>query len=188
VQGFSVRVGLGWDDQYLYIGVDVKDSDLYQPFFGRAIQDGDAFILTLEAAFRKDFLMGQRHGNLYPFYFSPGDFAGVKPSIFLDDGHLPPHPQPHDYNKEIKTAWKKTPVGFSGDIAVPASFFEGGAFAKGYEIGINLGGQKAVRPAASGKPHAPGHIIYLSSKRDKLFPFEGDNPASYQRLVLTDTE
>jgi hypothetical protein len=188
VQGFFVRVGLGWDEQYLYVGVDVKDSDVYQPFFGRGIQDGDAFILALEAAFRKDFLMGQRHGNLYPLYFSPGDFAGVKPSIFLDDGHLPPHPQPHDCNKEIKTAWKKTPLGFSGDIAVPASFFEGGAFAKRYEIGINLGGQKVIRPAASGKPQAPGGIIYLTSKRDKLFPFEGDNPASYQRLVLTDTE
>ena len=72
VQWFSVRVGLGWDEQYLYVGVDVKDRDLYQPFFGRGIQDGDAFILTLETAFRKDFLMGHRHGNLYPLYFSPG--------------------------------------------------------------------------------------------------------------------
>jgi len=101
---------------------------------------------------------------------------------------LPPHPQPHDYNSEIKTAWKKTPVGFSGDIAIPASFFEGRAFAKGYEVGINLGRQKAVRRAPSGKPHASRRIIDLSAKRDKLFSFEGDNPASYQRLVLTETE
>ncbi len=47
---FSSRVAIRWDDDNLYIGVDVTDPQLYQPFFGRGVQDGDVVRLILDTA------------------------------------------------------------------------------------------------------------------------------------------
>jgi hypothetical protein len=123
---FSCRFALGWDDDYLYVGVDVTDPQLYQPFSGRGIDKGDVLTLTLETAFRKNFESTQADGDEYRLLFSPGNFSQVPPSIFSDEDYLPPRPQPRDYAREIRTAWKKTAAGFSADIAFPVAWFEGG--------------------------------------------------------------
>ena len=86
----SARVALAWDSSFLYVGVDVVDPDLYQPFFARGIQNGDAFELLIETGFRKNFLAIEPTGDEYALYFSPGNFANVKPSIFSDEDYLPP--------------------------------------------------------------------------------------------------
>lgn len=182
---FSARVALAWDDDNLCVGVDVTDPEIYQPFSGRGVDDGDVFVLTLETAFRRNFESTRADGDEYHFFFSPGNFAGVEPSVFSDEDYLPPRPQPRDYAKDIKMAWKKTATGFSGDITIPASYFEGGKFRPGYEIGVAFGAQE-VFPAASGKAEAGenGKRIVLRSKTDRLFPVDFGDPSSYQRLVL----
>lgn len=182
----SARVALGWDENYLYVGVDVTDLELYQPFSGRGISQGDAFALTLETAFRKNFNSTRADGDEYFLLFSPGNFAGVGPSVFSEEDYLPPRPQPRDYNREIKTAWKKSAQGFSGDIAIPSSYFDAGKFWEGYEIGLSFGAQKVLPapPGKAGAEEAGGRIVF-SSKADRLFPASLGNPSSYQRLVLT---
>src|SRR3989449_8126451 len=60
-QQFAARVALGWDENFLYVGVDVTDPELYQPFSGRGIDKGDAMILTFETAFRKNFERSEEH-------------------------------------------------------------------------------------------------------------------------------
>ena len=154
---------------------------------GRDIDKGDFFRLTLETAFRKNFTRQSADGDEYQLLFSPGNFAGVAPSLFSDEDYLPPRPHPRDYAKEIKTAWKKTSTGFSGDIAIPVSYFEGGKFRVGYEIGLSFGARKAF-PPPPGKTEgeeAEGDHITFGSKADRLFPANFGNPSSYQRLVLT---
>jgi len=184
---FSVRVALAWDDNFLYLGVDANDPGLYQPFSGRGIGAGDVFIVTLETAFRKNFQSTRASGDEYRLLFSPGDFAGVEPSIFSDEDYLPPRPRPHDYNREIKTVWKKTASGFSGDVAIPISYFEDGKFSEGYEIGLSFGAQKVLKPAPSTGAEEDAERIAFSSKSDPLFPVSLGNPSSYQRLVLTNS-
>ncbi len=181
----SARVGLAWDANFLYVGVDVIDPDLYQPFFARGIQNGDAFVLALEAGFRKNFLSTEPTGDEYTLYFSPGNFAGVKPSIFSDEDYLPRRPQPHNYMQEIYTAWKKTAHGYSGDIAVPVTFFDGGRLAQGYELGLEFGVTKVIRPT---KPTDAEDLerVVLQSKKDRLFRSSAKNPSSFPRLVLTE--
>jgi len=183
---FSARVALGWDENHLCVGVDVTDPELYQPFTDRSISQGDVFALTLETAFRKNFTSTRADGDEYFLLFSPGDFAGVGPSVFSEEDYLPPRLQPRDYNSEIKTAWKKTAKGFSGDIAIPAAYFDTRKFSTGYEIGLSLGTQK-VLPPPSRKAAAEQDLerIVFSSKTDRLFPVDSGNPSSYQRLVLT---
>lgn len=181
----SARVALTWDASFLYLGVDVTDPDLYQPFFARGIQNGDTFLLNLETGFRKNFLATKPTGNEYALYFSPGNFAGVRPSIFSDEDYLPPRPQPRHYMQEIEAAWRKTRSGYSGDIAIPVKYFEGGKFSPGYEVGLQFGVTKVIRP---GRPTDPEVLerIKLQSEKDRRFPTRTSNPSSFPRVVLTD--
>ena len=179
----SARVALAWDESFLYFGVDVTDPDLYQPFFARGIENGDTFALNLETGFRKNFYAIEPTGDEYTLYFSPGNFSDVKPSIFSDEDYLPPRPQPHNYMQEIFTAWKKTGNGYSGDIAIPVTFFEGGKFAHGYELGLAFSTTKVIRPARPTDREDLERVV-LRSKKDRLFHTTSGNPSSYPRVVL----
>lgn len=181
----SARVALAWDADNLYAGVDVKNPGFYQPCFARGIENGDAFVLWLETGFRKNFLAQQPTGGEYELYFSPGNFAGVRPSIFSVEDYLPPRPEPHNYMEEIRTAWRKTAGGYSGDIAIPVSFFDGGKFSPGYEMGLAFSVVKVLRPGGCREEDAPAQII-LHSKKDGLFHITTNNPSSFPRLVLTE--
>jgi hypothetical protein len=179
----SARVALGWDDDYLYVGVDVTNPELYQPFFERGIEKGDGFEIALETAFQKNFLAVHPTGDEYALWFSPGNFKEVKPSLFSDEDYLPLRPRKHDYNREIKSAWKKTAHGYAGDLAIPVSFFEGGKFRGGYEMGFAFNVQK-VFPSPQAVEQE--ERIVFTSKADQLFRASINNPSSLQRLVLVE--
>jgi beta-N-acetylglucosaminidase len=183
---FSARFALGWDKNFLYIGWDVTDPGLYQPFTGRDIAKGDVVALVLETAFQKNFLSTRADGDEYDLLFSPGNFQGIAPDVFSEEDYLPPRPVPHDYSKEIKTVWKKTANGFSGDIALPAWWFEGKKFHQGYSIGLAVSAQKVLAPP-SGVPPEEENLkrMVFRSKEDHVFPVRFGNPSSYPRLVLT---
>jgi hypothetical protein len=87
--------------------------------------------------------------------------------------------------QEIHTAWKKTAQGYSGDIAIPVSYFEEGKFAPGYELGLGFGVRKVIRPT---KPTDEEDLerIELQSKKDHLFRVSTRNPSTFPRLVLAD--
>jgi hypothetical protein len=179
---FSARVALGWDSGNLYVGVEVTDSETYQPFFEKGVQNGDVFRLILDTAARG----AARHGratSAYDLYLSPGNFAGVGPSIYCEEDFLPPRPLSHDYNKEIRTAWKRTPAGFSADIVVPISFFEGRSFTAGQEIGLSFGAQKSFPPKSPSEQEEPQQIVF-TSKKDPIFHVDPENPVTFQPLVL----
>jgi hypothetical protein len=181
---FSARAAFGWDDNYLYVGVEIIDPALLQPFIGRAIENGDVFSLMIEAGFRKNFQSTRPTGDEYRWLFSPGNFAGVEPSVFSDEDYLPPRAQPHNYGQEIKTAWKKTSQGFSGDIAIPVSYFDGAKFSEGYEIGLAFGAQKVFPAPGKEVPDEDPERIVFASKSGQAFHVRLENPSSYQRLVL----
>jgi hypothetical protein len=183
---FSLRVALGWDPQLLYVAFDVTDPALYQPFTGRDIVRGDGVDVVLEAAFRSDYYLTKAGANDYHFFFSPGDFGGSDASLVNLLPRAPGGPRPPDY-RDIRTVWKRTARGFSGEVAVPASYFEGGVLREGYEIGLSFGAQKvvsAVSDLAGGEAKA-NRTIHFSSKSGGAFPVNPRNPATYQRLVLT---
>jgi len=184
---FAARFALAWDAQYLYIGVDATDPQLYQPFTGRDIDKGDVVRVILETAFRPNYTRASANGDDYLLLLSSGNFAGVPPSIFSEEDYLPPRAHPRDYDHEIKTAWKKTATGFSGDIAIPVGYFDGSRFHAGYEIGLSFGARKVLPPppgTPSGTVEEETGYISFDSKADRLFPTAFGNPATYQRLVL----
>ena len=180
---FSARVALRWDDENIYIGVDVTDPQLYQPFWGRGIDNGDVFRLIFDTEQSQDIRHG-RPGGAYDLYLSPGNFADVKPSVYCEEDFLPPRARLHNYNQEIQMAWKKTANGFSGDIAVPISFFEGRKFRPGQEIALSFGAQKTFQSKEPFGDYVPQ--IVFTSKRDPLFPVDPEDPVTFQRLLLVE--
>ena len=179
---FSARVALAWDEENLYIGVDVTDPELYQPFSGRGVQNGDAFRLVLDTMSPLPAKPGKLT-DVFDLYLSPGDFAGVKPSIFCDEDFFPIRSRAHNYESEIQAAWKKTENGFSGDIIVPAAFFARPNFAPDRRIGLSFEVQK-VFPPNSPFDDDPVRIIF-SSKEGALFSIEPQSPATLQQVQFT---
>jgi hypothetical protein len=133
---FSARFALGWDENHLYIGVDVTDPDFYQPFRGRDVAKGDVVTLYLETAFKKNFLATHAGIDEYHLLFSPGDFQTVEPDVYSSEDYLPPRPVAHHYAQETQVVWRRTATGYSGDIALPAWWFDGRKFSDGYEVGL----------------------------------------------------
>jgi len=178
---FSARVALAWDEENLYFGVDVIDPELYQPFSGRGVQNGDAFRLILDTILPMATKPGRPTG-VFDFYLSPGNFSNVKPSLYCNEDFFPARSRPHDYNHEIRATWKKTASGFSGDVVVPATFFERQSFAQGQEIGMSFEAQK-VFPHQDPYEEDPTRVVF-SSKDGSLFPVESQSPATLQRMEL----
>jgi hypothetical protein len=118
--------------------------------------------------------------------FSPGNFSGIQPSVWSEEDYLPPRPHPRDFPNEIRTAWKKTANGFSGDIAIPMYYFAGGRFRPGYEIGLSFSIQKHFPPppGQAANEDDENRRILFTSKADTLFRASFGNPSTYQRLVL----
>ena len=180
---FSARVALAWDEENLYFGVDITDPELYQPFSGRGVQNGDAFRLILDTVLPIATKPGRPTG-VFDLYLSPGNFAEVKPSVYCNEDFFPLRSRPHDYNQEIGVTWKKTATGFSGDVVVSAAFFARQNFALGQEIGLSFGAQKVFQPKDPFEED-PARIVF-SSKEGDLFPVESQSPATFQRMDLVD--
>ncbi len=179
---FSARFALSWDEQNLYVGVDVIDPQLYQPFQGRGVENGDAIRLILDTTLP---IAAQhiRPKGVFDLYLSPGNFSGVPPSIFCDEDFFPLRARPHNYDEEIPAVWKKTAAGFSGDIVLPAAFFDRKDCAAVDEIGISFGVQHVLPPKT---PSDDGLArIAFTSKRYRFFPVESQSPATLQRVILT---
>lgn len=183
-EDFSARAAFAWDKDFLYVGVDVLDRELYQPYTGRAIQDGDVFILTVHTAFRANYSGTRATGDEFRFFLSPGNFSGTPPSLFSYEDYLPPRNRPQNHANSIRTAWRKTARGYSGDIAIPASYFDAGVLKEGYEIGLGFAVQNVVAvPSRRGGRPARMKSVFIS-KENSLFPVYLGNPSSYPRLVL----
>lgn len=181
---FSARVALAWDEENLYLGVDVTDPELYQPFSGRGVQNGDAFRLILDTVV--PIATGrERLISVFDLYLSPGNFADVKPSVYCNEDFFPLRSRAHDYNQEIHATWKKTASGFSGDVVVPVTFFARQKFAPGEEIGLSFEAQK-VFPPKDPFDEDPARVVF-SSKENTLFPVESQSPATFQRMKLVDS-
>lgn len=180
---FSARIALAWDEENLYFGVDVTDPELYQPFRGRGVQNGDSFRLIVDTILPIAIRPGRPTG-VFDLYLSPGNFTDVQPSVYCDEDFFPLRSQPHNYDQEIRTAWKKTANGFSGDIVLPARFFEHRGFVANKEIGLSFGAQKVFPPRSLFEEDLAQ--IVFTSKEYRFFPVESQSPATFQRLVLAE--
>lgn len=178
---FSARFALGWDDRYLYVGIDVSDPDVCRVPAGVDIRGQSLVILDVETAFHRNYYASAAGSDAFPLLASPGNFQGMGPSLLISRDSVPARFA--HYAQEVKAVWKKTERGYSGDIVLPASYFDA-AFHEGYELGLVIRLQKALGPPSALTTPSEVEPIRFSSKQDRLFPVSFNNPATYQRLVL----
>ena len=179
--GFSGRFALGWNSQYLYVGIDIQNPEIYKP---PAAENGgapeDDVSLAIETAYRQNYYATTAGQDAFLLVANPGNFQDVAPSFHITKRNLPTRFA--NYEQEIKVVWKKTGTGYAVDIAIPASYFDG-PLQEGYEIGLLAGAQKLVPPSgAATEEDVPR--LRLSSKEDRVILPNPNNPATYQHLVL----
>ncbi|HUY12485.1 MAG TPA: beta-N-acetylglucosaminidase domain-containing protein [Terriglobia bacterium] len=184
---FSAQVALGWDEQFFYIGVRVRDPHFYYPSAAAGSEARNGLRVFLDTAFRKDFFNTQTSLDDHQLTFTPGDFASVPATAIVEPKLVAAEPPDANLSNQIKAFWKKTSGGYSADFAIPAAFFSGGALKANDEMGMSFLLGKSVQPVASaiGQPGEGGEIVF-TSKADSLFPALFRNPATYQQLILTE--
>ena len=178
---FSARMAMAWDEENLYLGIDVTDSDLNQLLSGRGTKIENAVRLVLDTAQPTAEQFG-RLPTVFDLYLSPGNFADVAARVSCEEDLFPPRARKHDYNHEIHTIWKKTASGFSGDVVVPVSFFAKQSFVVGQKFGLSFEVQMAV-PPKDPLTESPTRIVF-SSKGDSPFEIDPESPTTLQLVSL----
>ena len=78
----SATYYIGWDQTYLYLGVQVVDDKFVQVSRGRSLYTGDEIELQLDAALDADFASTSLSSDDYQVGMSPGDFASNGPEAY----------------------------------------------------------------------------------------------------------
>lgn len=178
---FSAKIAMSWDKENLYLGVDVTDSDLiHRP----SARNEDAVRLVLNTVQPTAAQFG-RLPTVFDLFFSPGNFADVRPSLHCEEDMFPPRPRKYDYNREIHAVWKKTATGLSGDVVLPAAFFDRQNFTAGDQFGLSFEVRKVSTPKDS-LAEDPIRIVF-SSKGASPFPISPESPATLQQIKLSDS-
>ncbi|MDW8327075.1 MAG: sugar-binding protein, partial [Anaerolineales bacterium] len=79
----SVRYGLAWDGNFLYLGAQVTDDVHVQTQRGETLFRGDSLEILLDADLATDFLVRELGGDDYQLGLSPGALNGDAPDVYL---------------------------------------------------------------------------------------------------------
>jgi hypothetical protein len=178
---FSGRFALGWDSQYLYLGIDIQNPEIYKPpATENGGTPGDDVSIAIETAYRRNYYATSAGQDAFLLVANPGDFGDMAPSFRITKRNLPARFA--NYQQNIKVVWKKTDAGYSADFAIPATYFDG-PLQEGYEIGLLVGAQKLLPPGGTATEEDVPRLR-LTSAPDRVNLPNPNNPATYQHLVL----
>jgi len=82
VSDVSATFYIGWDAQYLYIGVSRTDDQFVQVSYGRYMYRGDDVELQLDLDLDGDFATTLVSSDDYQLGFSPGNFGSLSPEAY----------------------------------------------------------------------------------------------------------
>jgi hypothetical protein len=109
---------LAWDDNNLYIAVEITDNVHVQTQTGNLIYRGDSLDMQFDTDRQGDFGEGLNLDD-YQITFSPGDFAGRPPSAFrfrgTADGNILDAPGGH----HVTVQALQTSTGYTLEAAIP---------------------------------------------------------------------
>lgn len=116
----SGTVVIGWDEDYLYMGIRVKDETYVQIATGQNIYKGDSFEILLDTHTSYDYYLATMNWDDYQIGISPGKGnPGNDPECYV---WYPKNKE--GSNCDVKIAAKKSGQGYFLEMAVPWDLFD----------------------------------------------------------------
>ncbi len=169
----SGRICYGWDDNNIYIGLDITDDVIVQNYTGGNLWKGDHVELWFDTQLQLDFDSNQAGEDDYQLGMSPGNFE----SIPLDFVIFTPPTNPEEYNDQVGYKVVKTGKGYAGEIKIPKKLLKGLRLAPGQTIGATF------EPSDTDTPGSSDQEMMMSSAPQSSSNW--GNPTLWNNLVFT---
>jgi hypothetical protein len=166
---FSVIAYIGWTETDLYLGFDVKDDSIVQPFSGEDMVNGDHLELWFDTDYEGDEWQNWISEDDFQLGFSPGNFKDVAPSICL----WAPALENVSTLSMIEYSSVKTETGYRAEMKIPFEFFSGMKPVDGTRIRLN------IDPSDSDGPNDVQEVL-LSSSICRRY----GNPRSFRTAIF----
>jgi hypothetical protein len=122
----------GWDDEALYLAVDVKD-DRVQAHAKGNFWENDYIELWLDTNLAKDFYETKNNSDDFQFGFMPGNFSDLpaRATVFVPGVST-------SKMRQILVQFQRTESGYRGEIKIPWSTFGDSLDLSGKRLGASL--------------------------------------------------
>ncbi|MBI3318017.1 MAG: hypothetical protein HYZ90_02570 [Candidatus Omnitrophica bacterium] len=142
----SCKIAAGWDEEALYLALDVTDNALVQEKRGAEMWEGDHAELWLDMDLDGDYSEAVNSSDDFQLGLSPGDFGQLKPEVFV----WVPSVDPKSL-AQVQIAARKQPFGYTLEVRLPAKFlFQTLGKRVGVEPKDPQGTRRQVIPAVEG--------------------------------------
>lgn len=122
----------GWDEEALYLAVDVRDEAL-RAFTKGNFWENDYIELWIDADLAGDFDKAQNNEDDFQFGFMPGNFADVPARATVFVPGVPP-----SRLRQIQYSFVRTESGYRGEIKIPFAVFGDALNRSGNRLGAAL--------------------------------------------------
>lgn len=123
-QDLSYKVYTAWDEDALYIAVDVTDDKFTQEKTGADMWEGDHAEIWLDIDMSGDFYEAVNSDDDFQIGLSPGNFSNLNPEVYV---WTPALPEELKYKEQIQIAASKKPDGYIIEARIPREilFYQG---------------------------------------------------------------
>lgn len=115
-EDLSYKTFIEWDENALYIAIDVTDDKIVQQKTGPDMWEGDHTELWLDIDCAGDWIEAVNSDDDFQFGLSPGDFDQLKPEVYI---WTPTLPDEVKYKDIIEIVSSKNPDGYIVETRIP---------------------------------------------------------------------
>ena len=172
-QDLSARAWLAWDDDNLYVALDVTDDAIVQRLWGEGIWKGDHVELWLDTQLQADFDEDVAGDDDFQLGFSPGSADGSVPAGIAI---WQPALVRADYEARIAYAARITDGGYQFEAAIPWALLNADRPQAGLAYGIS------IEPSDTDTPKRAAQELMLSTAPET--PSHWGDPTLRNNLIL----
>jgi hypothetical protein len=168
----SGRVCYGWDEENIYVALNVEDDIIVQRYIGGNMWMGDHVELWFDTQLQLDFDSTEAGDDDYQIGISPGNFADVPADFVI----FAPPSDPAWYKSMVDFAVVQTATGYAAELKIPKPVLRGLRLAEGHFIGATF------EPSDTDTPGGSDQELMMSSA--PLSSSNWGNPSYWNNLVF----
>jgi uncharacterized protein (TIGR01370 family) len=141
----SGKVCYGWDQENVYIAMDIRDDIHVQKYTGAALWQGDHVELWFDTQLQLDFDSASNSDDDYQLGISPGDGGKVPADFAIFTPSIPAE----SYRNLVEWKTILTKTGYTAEIRIPAKVLKGLRLAPDQTIGATFEPSDTDTPGGS---------------------------------------